>query len=60
VKTGPKRSFSVIENERIGVVFTKTGSIISDTAVSKNFDILKKFDKFDVYHLKSSMLALWL
>jgi hypothetical protein len=31
VKTSPKHSFSVIENERIGLAFTKTGSIISDT-----------------------------
>ncbi len=28
-KTNPKRSFSVIENERFGLVFAKTGSIIS-------------------------------
>ncbi len=25
-KTGPKRSFSVIQNERFGLVFAKTGS----------------------------------
>jgi hypothetical protein len=30
-KTSPKRSFSVIENERFGLVFAKTGSIISGT-----------------------------
>jgi hypothetical protein len=30
-KTGPKRSFSVIQNERFGLVFAKTGSIISGT-----------------------------
>jgi hypothetical protein len=29
VKTSPKRSFSVIENERFGLVFAKTGSINS-------------------------------
>ncbi len=29
VKTSPKRSFSVIQNERFGLVFVKTGSIIS-------------------------------
>ncbi len=27
----PKRAYSVIENERFGLVFAKTGSIISDT-----------------------------
>ena len=30
-KTSPKRSFSVIENERFGMVFAKTGSINSGT-----------------------------
>jgi hypothetical protein len=29
-KTSPKPSFSVIENERFGLVFAKTGSINSD------------------------------
>ncbi len=32
-KTSPKRSFSVIQNERFGLVFVKTGSINSGTAV---------------------------
>ncbi len=37
VKTSPKRSFSVIQNERFGLVFVKTGSIISGTDLgSKN------------------------
>ena len=31
VKRSPKRSYSVIENERFGLVFAKTGSIISGT-----------------------------
>jgi hypothetical protein len=31
VKTSPKRSYSVIENERFGLVFAKTGSMISGT-----------------------------
>ena len=31
MKTSPKRSYSVIENERFGLVFAKTGSIISGT-----------------------------
>jgi hypothetical protein len=30
-KTSPKRSFLVKENERFGLVFAKTGSIISGT-----------------------------
>jgi hypothetical protein len=32
-KTSPKRSFSVIENERFGLVFAKTGSINSGTGL---------------------------
>jgi hypothetical protein len=31
VKTSPKRSCAVIENERFGLDFAKTGSIISGT-----------------------------
>ncbi len=31
MKTSPKRPYSVIENERFGLVFAKTGSIISGT-----------------------------
>jgi hypothetical protein len=31
VKTSPKRSFSMTENEQFGLVFAKTGSIISGT-----------------------------
>ncbi len=30
-KTSPKRSFSLIQTERFGLVFAKTGSIISGT-----------------------------
>jgi hypothetical protein len=33
VKTSPKRSFSVIQNERFGLVFVKPGSIISGTVL---------------------------
>jgi hypothetical protein len=33
VKTSPKRSYSVIENERIGLVFAKTVSIISGIGI---------------------------
>ncbi len=32
-KTSSKRSFSVIQNERFGLVYAKTGSIISGTAL---------------------------
>jgi hypothetical protein len=32
-KTSPIRSFSVIANERFGLVFAKTGSIISGTGI---------------------------
>jgi len=32
-KTSPKRSFSVIEDERFGLVFAKTGSINSGTVL---------------------------
>jgi hypothetical protein len=40
-KTSPKRSFSVIENERFGLVFTKTGSINSGT-----FNVEKIYEQF--------------
>ncbi len=33
-KTSPKRSFLIIENERFGLVFSKTGSINSGTDLS--------------------------
>jgi hypothetical protein len=32
-KTSPKRSFSIIENERFGLVVAKTGSINSGTVL---------------------------
>ncbi len=32
-KTSPKRSFCMTENERVGLVFVKTGSINSSTGV---------------------------
>ncbi len=32
-KTSPKRSFSIIENERFGLVFAKTGSMNSGTGL---------------------------
>ncbi len=35
MKTSPKRLYSVIENERFGFVFAKTGSIISGTEMIK-------------------------
>jgi hypothetical protein len=40
VKTSPKRSYSVIENERFGRVFAKTGSIISGTVDSNERELL--------------------
>ncbi len=37
MKTSPKLSYSpVIENERFGLVFTKTGSIISGNGLERN------------------------
>jgi hypothetical protein len=36
-KTSPKRSFSMTENERFGLVFAKTGSINSGTGVYSNY-----------------------
>ncbi len=38
VKTSPIRSFLVIENERFGLVFAKTGSINSGTEFSSLID----------------------
>ncbi len=43
VKTSPKRSYSVIDNERFGLVFAKTVSIISGTG--EIFDMLRKSAK---------------
>jgi hypothetical protein len=43
-KTSPKRSFSVIENERFGLVFAKTGSIISGTEELDARDFVDSFD----------------
>ncbi len=43
MKTSPKRSSSVIENERFGLVFAKTGSIISGTGFLLFYNELKKF-----------------
>jgi hypothetical protein len=34
-KSSPKRAFSLIENERFGLVFAKTGSINLGSRVSK-------------------------
>jgi hypothetical protein len=36
VKTSPKRSFAMTENEQFGLVFAKTGSIISGTEDPKS------------------------
>ncbi len=47
VKTSPKRSFSVIKNERFGLVFVKTGSIISGTELLRFVmaEVNKKMEK---------------
>jgi hypothetical protein len=60
VKTSPKRSCSVIENERFGLVFAKTGSIISGTGVWHKFEramnikdlFTKTIQNFEVNFLK--------
>jgi hypothetical protein len=63
-KTSPKRSFSMTENERFGLVFANTGSINSGTAVmSKDsgtciehdvqWSPLSKNGKFDLLSIKT-------
>jgi hypothetical protein len=44
VKTSPKRSFSVIQNERFGLVFVKTGSIISGTVVQHTITCTREYE----------------
>jgi len=39
----PQRSFSVIENERFGQVFPKTGSINSGTQLSMGVSVQQQF-----------------
>jgi hypothetical protein len=48
-KTSPRRSFSVIENERFGLVFAKTGSINSGTGGFWT-DISRRQERF-ILHL---------
>jgi hypothetical protein len=48
VKTSPKRSYSVIDNERFGLVFAKTVSIISGTGQKKEKRV--RFPWVDVCH----------
>jgi hypothetical protein len=67
VKTSPKRSYSVIENKRFGLVFAKTVSIISGTGVAKLTDVdllvawLKNFKfihaAFRMYHISEAELT---
>ncbi len=38
VKTSPKHSYSALENERFGLVFAKTVSIISGTVLSSRWN----------------------
>ncbi len=56
-KTSPKRSFSVIQNERFGLVFAKTGSIISGTEVS-TYTLDNLFAPLDGAHLIQPSRAL--
>ncbi len=42
-KTRPKRSFSVIQNEGCGLIFAKTGSIISGTGQAQKLISGKSF-----------------
>jgi hypothetical protein len=44
-KTSPKRSLCMTENERFGLVFTKTGSINSGT-------VFISFNEVEVGHIK--------
>ncbi len=44
-KTSPKRSFAIIENERFGLVFAKTGSI--KTSILHGYPLLS--DKIQIY-----------
>ncbi len=45
MNTSQKRSYSVIENERFGLVFSKTGSKISGTGVATQSFFLPKVDE---------------
>jgi hypothetical protein len=45
-KTSPKRSFSMTENKRLGLVFAKTGSIISGTGLLKSLKIPPQFSLY--------------
>ncbi len=53
VKTSPKRSFSVIQNERFGLVFVKTGSIISGTGYETRLKMITKAQVVDFHDLNS-------
>ncbi len=53
-KTSPKRSFSITENDRFGLVFVKTGSINSGTAVSQKIWNLKDGKKEQIYSTRIS------
>ncbi len=58
-KTSPKRSFSVIENERIGLVFAKTGSINSGTGVFSSCLVLKHFSQMARFPLFTKFFSNW-
>ncbi len=53
VKTSPKRSFSVVQNERFELVFVKTGSIISGTG-GVRFQIISLYLQLPISSLYSS------
>ncbi len=56
MKTSPKRSNSVIENERIGLVFAKTVSIISGTVQEKPRE--PKCDSKSIYNPRHGLFIL--
>ncbi len=47
-KTSPKRSFSMTENERFRLVFTKTGSINSGTGICWEIHRVGKGERYFV------------
>ncbi len=44
-KTSPKRSFSITENDRFGLVFLKTGSMNSGTRFDSEINLLAPTDR---------------
>ncbi len=50
-KTSPKRSFCMTENERFGLVFTKTGSINSGTVNGLCDIVFNRFYRLEIHSL---------